>query len=245
MAKRALEICAGLRRRARELRHQAGRPRGRAVPARRGRDGDRDRPPADHARGLEARLRRLRAQGGLDGQDPGRRRPAQGGRHGDPADAAPGAIPRTRRSSGCTATPARPAWSTARREVHKMVLARALLAEGADFWSWVLSLDRTAAGRLAGAGRRRAARRDPRGGTAAGRRDPGELAARASRSRTGRTRAPGRWCCAPTRPRPSRSATAGAEEFALLQGRRRRRRRGAGAALAAARTARCSAGPST
>jgi acyl-CoA dehydrogenase len=74
-------------------------------------------------------------QGGLHGQDPGRRHPAQGRRHGPAALRRPRLLRRTRRWSGCIATPARPA-RRRRLEVHKMVLARAYMAEGTDFWDW-------------------------------------------------------------------------------------------------------------
>src|SRR3954447_19560279 len=52
---------------------------------RRSSDADRDRTPADHARRLEARPGRLRAQGNLDGQGDRGRYAAEGGRYRDPA----------------------------------------------------------------------------------------------------------------------------------------------------------------
>ena len=92
---------------------QAGRQGERAADGRPGGDGARDRPAADHARGLAARPGQPGAEGGLHGQDRGRRCAAEGGRYLAAIARRHAAIPRTRRSSGCTATPARRGWSMA------------------------------------------------------------------------------------------------------------------------------------
>jgi hypothetical protein len=78
--------------------------------ARRVRRGDRDGAAAHHEGGLEARPRRFRPQGGLDGEGAGLGDAAQGDRQARLVDGA--------------------------SEVHKMVLARNYLAEGGDFWAW-------------------------------------------------------------------------------------------------------------
>ena len=127
---------AGVRQSPRRLRHQARRPRERADEARRGRPQHPDRPAAHHARGLEARSGRFRAQGSLDGQ----------GAHAPTRCTRP---PTSRSSSRARAaiprTPSREWVYRAARaarlvdgadEVHKMVLAKFMREEGRDFWSW-------------------------------------------------------------------------------------------------------------
>ena len=76
---------AGIRRETRRLRQQARQPREHPDQARRGGAPDRDRPAAHHARRLEARPGRPRAQGSLHGQGAGRRHAASGRRRRHPA----------------------------------------------------------------------------------------------------------------------------------------------------------------
>ena len=101
--------------------------------------GDRDRPPAGHEGGLGARPRRLRAQGGLDGQDPRRRHAARGGRRGIQINGARGYskdtvlewIYRYARQARLV---------DGADEVHRMVLSQELAAEGSDFWRWPVAV---------------------------------------------------------------------------------------------------------
>ena len=69
---------------ARGLRRAARRSRERAADARRPRHADRDRPAARDEGRVGARPRRLRAEGGVHGQDPCRQPAAPGGRHRHP-----------------------------------------------------------------------------------------------------------------------------------------------------------------
>ena len=111
---------AGDRRRvhrpARELRSQAGGSGIGADDDGRGGAADRDRPAADDEGSLEAGSGRLRPQGGGDGQDRRRRRPAALRRYRHPAQRRPAATRGTSRSSGCIVMPGRRDWSTAPRK---------------------------------------------------------------------------------------------------------------------------------
>ena len=191
--------------RAAGLRPAPGRQGERAGPARRGRDGDRDRPPAHHARGLRLEQGGQARARGLDGQDPGRRRAAPGGRHGDPA---PGCQGLRQGHAARVDVPLRPPGAPGRRCLGGASHGRGarapatqrpgLLPHGAEHER---SATRSPAGSRPRPGRSGRARAP---GAAGRRRDPGELGARPRLPRAAASTAGTSSFCAPTQPRASR-----------------------------------------